>query len=436
MGCNGLPYSRLLIDLPWAPRLLSQGHLVTPSLEEPLQLYNFANLVYHLVNTRYKHHEALHAGIARVNFNFKDRVSLYTADARFVVQRDIIVAGSLYFDACFRGGFAESYSGKVYFNTGFPDHDVSTEDLLSYLWLAHEYFFTNLLSGDPPCFERCRVLIDRTARKYDVEVPSRTMTSTVATLRIVDRFLHGPLLPVCRRLVLENMVFTRQQWWKTKTDLPDFSHPIHEYFMRDFLKADALLRPAWECASMIRDALIESFFYLVCHNEEMRWYLMPIIREDPEFHRHWSNFSPRQGPYKVWGGTWAYFLTDEHLTIQDITDALHRRSLRVFGNPDVELSTVQEAARQAATDEHVARAIARVDDLVRRDAEAKKNRKRRGKAPDVEDKDRQLAPGDKNHVGRGPATAEGSEQKKKWKWKKKKKNQQPREEGEYTEMRR
>ncbi|KAL2758951.1 hypothetical protein ACRALDRAFT_1080562 [Sodiomyces alcalophilus JCM 7366] len=420
MPSDSLPSDHLLLmDLPGASRLLSQTYGVVPPHEDGFQLYNFANLVYNLINRKYGRHEAIHAAIARVNFNFKDRVTLYTADARFVVQRDIIVAGSLYFDACFRGAFVESRSGKVYFNCGSPD-DVSTEDLLSYLWLAHEYYFTNLLYGNPPSFQQCRVLINGTVRRYGIEVPSQTMASTVATLRIVDRFLHGPLLPVCRRLVLMNMLSTRHRWWNTKKDLPSFSHPIHEYFMRDFLKTDALLRPAWECASMIREALTESFFYLVCHNEEMRRSLMPIIQEDKEFLAEWSNFEPRLAANTVLGGTLAYFLSDEHNTIKDITDALHKRSLRVFGNPDVELSTVQEAARQAATDRRVAMAIRRVRCLLEKDAERTESWRKKEKRPAVSDEVQQPPPVDEGRVGSGTETAEGTGQKRKGTRRKKK----------------
>ncbi|KAK1517699.1 uncharacterized protein CCOS01_11956 [Colletotrichum costaricense] len=212
-------------------------------------------------------------------------VHVYCGDIIFVVFREVITAGSLYFDACLLGFFKESYNQEIFFD------DIDSKALKLYLQLTHGWYFEIKSFGskvvpfslfddlvnanDPEAFKRAHL-----------EIPKIKLKTMAQVCILCDRFLHRSLLCIARHMFMTLLARTKQNWNTLKYEDSDWNMKYHVDFMLDYMAAFDLFSTGHDDEHLIRDAISESFYWFTRHTPSLVQHFWNIM--SPKFIAEWN----------------------------------------------------------------------------------------------------------------------------------------------------
>ncbi|KAK2772604.1 hypothetical protein CKAH01_13900 [Colletotrichum kahawae] len=200
------------------------------------------------------------SGKSVVDLHVDDYVYLHCGGKIFIVFRDVIVAGSMYFECCLFGFFKETRDQEIFFD------DVDVEVLEFYLNIAHGWFFEIKVRGvrvvPPRVFDdQINALMQGPWMKSRLEIPQVKLATMAKTVILGDRFVHRPLLSILRHMFVSLLEVTQDCWNKLKNKTRDWDEVWHSEFMLDFVEAFDLLSTGHDDEKLLRDSLTETFYW-------------------------------------------------------------------------------------------------------------------------------------------------------------------------------
>ncbi|KAI8305299.1 hypothetical protein K4K59_012291 [Colletotrichum sp. SAR11_240] len=195
-----------------------------------------------------------------VDLHVDDYVHLHCGGKVFIVFRDVIVAGSMYFECCLFGFFKETRDQTIFFE------DVDVEALEFYLNIAHGWFFEMKVRGvrvvPPRVFDdQINAIMQGPWMESRMEIPQMKLATMAKTVILGDRFVHRPLLSILRHMFVSLLEVTQDCWNKLKNKTRDWDEVWHSEFMLDFIEAFDLLSTGHDDEKLFRDSLTETFYW-------------------------------------------------------------------------------------------------------------------------------------------------------------------------------
>ncbi|KAL2872859.1 hypothetical protein SGCOL_012001 [Colletotrichum sp. CLE4] len=230
--------------------------------------------------------EAADAGRKNVHDICEDEfVHIYCGDTIFVVYREIITTGSMYFDACLFGFFKESTTQEIVLD------DIEPKALELYLQLTHGWYFeiksfgTKVVpfslfddlinANDPVAFKRAHL-----------EIPKIKLKMMAQMCILCDRFIHRSLLCIVRHMFLTLLARTKKNWTTLKYEDSDWNTVHHVDFMLDYMAAFDIFSTGHDDEHLIRDAISESFYWFTRHTPSLIKHFWDIM--SPTFISEWD----------------------------------------------------------------------------------------------------------------------------------------------------
>ncbi|KAJ0312138.1 hypothetical protein COL5a_001819 [Colletotrichum fioriniae] len=212
-------------------------------------------------------------------------VHIYCGDTIFVVFREVITAGSMYFDACLLGFFKESHNQEIFFD------DIESKALKFYLQLTHGWYFEIksfgskvvpfslfddlIYANDPEAFKRAHL-----------EIPQIKLKTMAQVCILCDRFLHRSLLCIVRHMFLTLLARTKKNWTTLKYEDSDWNTMYHVDFMLDYMAAFDLFSTGHDDEHLIRHAISESFYWFTRNTPSLVQHFWNIM--SPKFIEEWN----------------------------------------------------------------------------------------------------------------------------------------------------
>ncbi|KAM0330185.1 hypothetical protein ACHAQA_004359 [Verticillium albo-atrum] len=227
--------------------------------------------------TLYAHHLERHYScdgytanrLREYKYNNYLAVKLYTEETvEIIVHRQILIAGSRYFDCALRGYFLESVTGEICLD------DISFDDLIAYLKLAHRYFFLRFEDDTMPTsslwVDRMNQIKRNVLSKTKLKVPRVTFAEVLRLIVLADRFMSHSLVIFIRQIFLRLLGTTAHCWIDNNREVPDMNHKIHQAFITNYLDAHKLLSRCADEDRYLRQAIAESFHNVSAYNQSLR----------------------------------------------------------------------------------------------------------------------------------------------------------------------
>ncbi|KAF4909262.1 hypothetical protein CGCF415_v006000 [Colletotrichum fructicola] len=195
-----------------------------------------------------------------VDLHVDDYVHLHCGGKVFIVFRDVIVAGSMYFECCLFGFFKETLEQTIFLD------DVDVEAFEFYLNIAHGWFFEMKVRGvrvvPPRVFDdQINAIMRGPWMESRLEIPQMKLATMAKTVILGDRFVHRPLLSILRHMFVSLLEVTQDCWNKLKNKTRDWDEVWHSEFMLDFIEAFDLLSTGHDDEKLFRDSLTETFYW-------------------------------------------------------------------------------------------------------------------------------------------------------------------------------
>lgn len=218
--------------------------------------------------------------------NHDEFVVLHSCNMMFIVYRDVIVAGSNYFENCLFGFFKETRTQEVHFV-----EKVDPDALDFYLNIAHSWFFEIKLLGIKVVpADIFKVVIEATQEEplstFGLQIPKLKLAKMARTVLVADYFMHRSLLCILRQMFLSLLNFTHICWELLKYDVRDWDSPLHEEIVFDYLDAFDLFTQGHDDDKLFRDAITESFYWLTLYSPSLPENYMPDMSQ--QFIDEWS----------------------------------------------------------------------------------------------------------------------------------------------------
>ncbi|KAM0593256.1 hypothetical protein ACHAP6_001224 [Verticillium nonalfalfae] len=199
-------------------------------------------------------------------------VKLYTREnIEIIVHRQILIAGSLYFDSALRGFFREADTAEISLD------DISFDDLIAYLKLAHRYFFLRFSEEGMPSGNLWKAQVERYDRKVFrrtcFKMPLMDLCSILRIFVLADRFASSSLVVFVRQIFLKLLAATRDFWFDNKHANADYEREEHHAFMNNYLDAYQLLTK-YACADVkgyLKNSIMESWVKFLGYNEGLKY---------------------------------------------------------------------------------------------------------------------------------------------------------------------
>ncbi|OHW97029.1 hypothetical protein CSPAE12_04352 [Colletotrichum incanum] len=213
-------------------------------------------------------------------------VHIHCGKVVFIVFRDVITAGSMYFESSLFGFFKEAYSQEITF-----DEDVNSGALELYLNLTHSWFFEIRYRGIRVVpVDHFKPLIEpiqeEPFKRAHLEIPKLKLGKLAEVVTLADRFLHRSLLCILRQMFLSLLNITHTSWDKVKKEARDMDVLYHAEFVIDYMNAFRLLSTGHDDEKFLRDALTESFYWLSLNTPDFRKRFLYLMSD--EFVTEWN----------------------------------------------------------------------------------------------------------------------------------------------------
>ncbi|KAK1990350.1 hypothetical protein LX36DRAFT_739399 [Colletotrichum falcatum] len=215
-----------------------------------------------------------------VELDTDEFVHIHCGDAIFIVFRDVITAGSMYFESCLFGFFKEAYSQEITFA-----EDVSPNALELYLNLTHSWFFEIRFRGIrvvPADYFRSLIeaIQEEPFRKAHLEIPKMKLRELAEVATLADRFLHRSLLCILRQMFLSLLNITHVSWGNIKQEARDLDVLYHAEFVFDYTDAFEILSMGHDDEKYLRNALTESFHWLTLNTPDIKERFLYLMSDD------------------------------------------------------------------------------------------------------------------------------------------------------------
>ncbi|KAF6804773.1 hypothetical protein CMUS01_14772 [Colletotrichum musicola] len=212
-----------------------------------------------------------------INFNHDEVVILHCGGKMFIVYRDVVTEGANYFQGCFYGFCKETRDREVTFG---PDSDVYPDELDFYLNIAHGWFFEIKLLGikvvSADIFKAVvKEKQEESLSTAGLEIPRLKLSKMAETVVLADRFIHRSLLSIMRQMFLSLLDYTHMCWELLKYDERNWDTPYHQELMYDYIEAFYIFSRGYDDERLIRDAIIESFYWLTVHTPSLGEHFAP-----------------------------------------------------------------------------------------------------------------------------------------------------------------
>ncbi|KAF3801022.1 hypothetical protein GCG54_00010300 [Colletotrichum gloeosporioides] len=261
-----------------------------------------------------------------VDLHVDDYVHLHCGSKVFIVFRDIIVAGSMYFECCLFGFFNETRDQTIFFE------DVDVEALEFYLNIAHGWFFEMKVRGvrvvPPRVFDdQINALMQDPWMESRLEIPQMKLATMAKTVILGDRFVHRPLLSILRHMFVSLLEVTQDCWNKLKNKTRDWEEVWHSEFMLDFIEAFDLLSTGHDDEKLFRDSLTETFYWFSRPVTGLIDYFGPILPS--EFFQELHLERDEQDRMRKRQHAWGISTTDQMMYAAKTRQQKDRRFKRV-----------------------------------------------------------------------------------------------------------
>ncbi|GKT89502.1 hypothetical protein Ct61P_07352 [Colletotrichum tofieldiae] len=215
-----------------------------------------------------------------VELDTDEFVHIHCGNVIFIVFRDVITAGSMYFESSLFGFFKEAYSQEITF-----DEDVDSEALELYLNLTHSWFFEIRYRGIrvvPVDYFKSFIepIQEEPFKRAHLEIPKLKLGKLAEVVALADRFLHRSLLCILRQMFLALLNITHTSWDKVKKEARDMDVLYHTKFVIDYMDAFRLLSMGHDDEKFLRDALTESFYWLTLNTPDLRKRFFYLMSDD------------------------------------------------------------------------------------------------------------------------------------------------------------
>ncbi|OHE92263.1 hypothetical protein CORC01_12432 [Colletotrichum orchidophilum] len=212
-------------------------------------------------------------------------VHINCGDTLFVVFRDIITAGSMFFEAALFGFFREAHTQEISFD------DIDAEALDFYFQLTHGWYFEIKFLGTKVVpFASFDGLINENQpeafKRAHLEIPKVKLKKVAQVIILCDRFIHRSLLCIVRHMFLTLLTRTCNLWNTLKHVDSDWNMLFHNDFMLDYMAAFELFCTGHDDEHLIRNALTESFYWFSKNTPSLIKHFWEIM--SPEFIAQWN----------------------------------------------------------------------------------------------------------------------------------------------------
>ncbi|KAH6703829.1 hypothetical protein EV126DRAFT_493940 [Verticillium dahliae] len=236
------------------------------------------------------------AGLLRIRYDNFYVVKLYTREnIEIIVHRQILIAGSLYFDSALRGFFREADTAEISLD------DISFDDLIAYLKLAHRYFFLRFSEEGMPSGNLWKAQVEKYDRKIFrrtcFKMPLMDLCSILRIFVLADRFASSSLVVFIRQIFLKLLAATRDFWFDNKHANADYEREEHRAFMNNYLDAYQLLTK-YTCADAkdyLKKSIMESWVKFLGYNEGLKYAMKRKIAANGDrysaFEAAWTKFT-------------------------------------------------------------------------------------------------------------------------------------------------
>ncbi|KAK2031999.1 hypothetical protein LX32DRAFT_583821 [Colletotrichum zoysiae] len=230
----------------------------------------------HVVNARAKRENKPKV----VELDTDEFVHIHCGDVLFIVFRDVITAGSMYFESCLFGFFNEAYTQEITFA-----EDVCPDALELYLNLTHSWFFEIRFRGIrvvPADYFRSLIeaVQEEPFRKAHLEIPKLKLRELAEAVTLADRFLHRSLLCILRQMFLGLLDITHASWGNVKQEARDMDVLYHAEFVLDYVDTFETLSMGHDDENYLRNALTESFHWLTLNTPDLRDRFLYLMSDD------------------------------------------------------------------------------------------------------------------------------------------------------------
>ncbi|EFQ36426.1 uncharacterized protein GLRG_11554 [Colletotrichum graminicola M1.001] len=215
-----------------------------------------------------------------VELDTDEFVHIHCDDVVFIVFRDVITAGSMYFDSCLFGFFKEAYSQEITFA-----QDICPDALELYLNLTHSWFFEIIFRGIrvvPVDYFRSLIeaIQEEPFRKAHLEIPKLKLRELAEVVTLADRFLHRSLLCILRQMFLSLLNITHVSWGNLKQEARDMDVLYHAEFVFDYTDTFEILSMGHDDEKYLRNALTESFHWINLNTPDIRDRFLYLMSDD------------------------------------------------------------------------------------------------------------------------------------------------------------
>ncbi|KAF9876634.1 hypothetical protein CkaCkLH20_06042 [Colletotrichum karsti] len=255
-------------------------------------------------------------------------VHLKCGETIFIVFRDVVVAGSMYFECAAFGFYKETYRQQVDF-----DDDIKPDVLDLYLDIAHQWFFqTKILATNIVPDGHFNALIENFEQEplesENIKIPLLKLAKMAETVILADRFVHRPLLTILRKMFISLLKFTHNCWFDLSAEVLDWDRAYHQDFMFDYIDAFELLCMGHDDEKMLRDALTESFYFFGLDKPSFIQYYRPIF--PCQFTIEWRLERDTSNPFRMRDHAEGIFTTDTMVYANKTRQQKDRRFKRVM----------------------------------------------------------------------------------------------------------
>ncbi|KAJ0161423.1 hypothetical protein CTA2_6233 [Colletotrichum tanaceti] len=260
-----------------------------------------------LVNER-----AISEGRPRVvEIDSNEFVHLYCEDILFIVFKDVLTAGSHYFDGCVAGFCKESYDQEV----KFEDGDIDPEALELYLSLTHSWFFEIRFRGVRVVpVQHFRMVLDpieeQPFSRADLEIPLMKLEAMAEVFVLADYFLHRSLLNIVQQMFLSLIDVVHLSWVKLKDHDPDMRLHYHSAFVVDYANTFEVLNSGHADEYLLRNALTESFYWITIKSTRLTTDFRHLM--SGAFVAEWSKDRSNRGENDAISFAKGIFVTDQY----------------------------------------------------------------------------------------------------------------------------
>ncbi|KAK2010654.1 hypothetical protein LZ32DRAFT_588091 [Colletotrichum eremochloae] len=219
-------------------------------------------------------------GTKVVELDTDEFVHIHCGDVVFIVFRDVITAGSMYFESCLFGFFKEAYSQEITFA-----QDVTPDSLELYLNITHSWFFEIRFRGIrvvPADYFRSLIeaIQEEPFQKAHLEIPKLKLRELAKVVTLADRFLHRSLLCILRQMFLSLLDTTHVSWGKVKQEAREMDVLYHAEFVFDYTDTFKILSMGHDDEKYLRDALTESFYWLTLNMPDLTGRFLYLMNDD------------------------------------------------------------------------------------------------------------------------------------------------------------